>query len=327
MKKMFCITAFLLFIFILTGCREKRLQEAENSAQFNIVCCNFPEYDWVRNITEGSENVHVQLLVDDGTDIHSFQPSARDMVTVSDCDMFIYSGGETTDWMEEITKNSENENMIVINLMDAPGLTIKTEEKTEGMESEEHDHEHEESEYDEHVWLSLKNATVLCDYITDSMVKMDGENADLYEANSVSYIAKLKELDEAFVIAVDTASVKSVVFADRFPFRYLTDDYGLEYYAAFPGCSTETDASFKTVIFLAEKVDELNLKNLIVIDGSDREVAESVIANTSDKNTGIVEMNSMQSVSADDLEGGCTYLKYMEDNLEALVQAMSLNEE
>lgn len=292
-------------------------------AKLNIVCANFPEYDWVCNLIKGSDNIDVWLLTDDGTDIHSFNPGVDDMLKVSKCDMFIYAGGEGTEWMSDMLKNAENENMTVIDMLDFPyAYVICTE----------HDHDEDEGNeehhaYDEHVWLSLSNAKNICKYIYECLTYMDTEHIDLYEANYEAYKAKLNELDDAYKQAVESGSSDSIVFADRFPFIYMMDDYSLGYSAAFPGCSAETDASFQTIITLAERVDELKLKNVVVLENSATGVAQAVIDNTKLKNAGVVTMNSMQSVAAKDIDGGATYLKYMEENLEALVKALETTEE
>ena len=303
-------------------------QQKDNSfdaAKLNIVCCNFPEYDWVRNIIEGSENVDVWLLADNGTDVHSFQPSVDDMVKISTCDMFIYAGGESTIWMEDALSNAENENMTVINMVDNPYVYVKREDSTGILE--EHDHEDDtDVSYDEHVWLSLYNAQGICDYITECLVIMDSENTELYETNCKNYTTKLSELDTAYRMVVDTVENDTVIFADRFPFKYMMEEYGLNYYAAFPGCSTETDASFQTIITLAEKMDESGLKHVVIVDGSDGEIAGSVIENTESKDAVIVKMYSMQAVTADDIDSGVTYLGYMEQNLEALSQVLDVKE-
>ena len=330
----------IVMLFVMTGCRDEQVAEITdtntednrnfseknsgemNTEKLNIVCANFPEYDWVCNLTKGSESVDVWLLVDDGTDIHSFQPSVDDMVKVSNCDMFIYAGGEGTSWMQDMLKNVENENMTVIDMLDFPYAYVICED------GHDHEEEHEgEHVYDEHVWLSLSNAQNICKYIYECLIDMDAEHVDLYEANYESYTAKLTELDDAYKMAVESSKSKAIVFADRFPFIYMMEDYALGYSAAFPGCSTETDASFQTIITLAERVDELNLKNVVVLENSATEVAQSVIDNTEQKNAGVVTMNSMQSVAAKDIDGGATYLKYMEENLESLVKALEISEE
>ncbi len=222
--------------------------------------------------------------------------------------------------------------MIVIDLLDVLGDKVKTEEHKEGMEHDhdhddhdegEHDHEHEdEEEKDEHVWLSLKNASALCEHICDKICEKDKANKDTYLANTKSYIQKLDKLDMQYKDAADNAKSKTLVFADRFPFRYMVDDYGLDYYAAFAGCSAECEASFETVIFLAKKVDELGLKNIFQIEGSKSNIAKTVKDNTKSKDQNIVTLDSLQSVTKKDVDGGVTYLGEMEKNLSVLRDAL-----
>ena len=177
-------------------------------------------------------------------------------------------------------------------------------------------------EYDEHVWLSLKNAEIICQSIADTLGEIDPENKDTYEANVVAYIEELAGLDVQYQDTVDTASRKTVLFGDRFPFRYLIDDYNLTYYAAFAGCSAETDASFETITFLAGKLDELNLPAVLTIENSDQKVAKAVIENTNTRDQKILTLNSMQSVTTKDVEEGTTYLSIMENNLQILKEAL-----
>lgn len=234
--------------------------------------------------------------------------------------------------------------MITINLLEALGDAVKEEEIVEGMEHEhehenedededhdhehedaedhEHDHEHEEIEYDEHVWLSLRNATVLCGKIAEAIETLDPDNAALYQANAAAYIQKLNALDAEYRAAVDEASIHTLLFGDRFPFRYLTDDYGLDYYAAFSGCSAESEASFETIIFLTDKVNELSLHSVMTIEGKDHRIAETIVRNTATKDQQILTMNSMQATTSKDYANGSTYLSIMEENLNVLKEAL-----
>ena len=184
-----------------------------------------------------------------------------------------------------------------------------------------HDHEHEE-ELDEHVWLSLNNTMIICDKITESLKKLDKANADTYQANADAYKEKLTVLDTQYRSVVNEATVKTLLFGDRFPFRYLTDDYNLTYYAAFTGCSAETEASFETVIFLAGKVDELNLTSILTIESSDKKIAETIKNNTDSKDQKILTLNSLQGITSEDIKNGVTYLSVMTDNLEVLKNAL-----
>ena len=332
MKKIIiAVLCMLLTAGALAGCGEKN--KSEKNADLSIVATIFPGYDWVREIMgDEAENADITMLMDNGTDLHSYQPTADDISKISQCDLFIYAGGESDEWVKDALKQAENKDRKVINMMEMLGDSVKTEEVVEGMESE-HDHDHDEDgdhhdsdqevEYDEHTWLSLKNAEMICEAIENDLSSLDPENKDIYKKNSEEYISKLSELDSKYQKTVDDAARKTVLFGDRFPFRYLTDDYGLDYYAAFVGCSAETEASFKTVKFLAEKVDELDLPCVMTIEGSDHKIAETMIRNTADKDQKVLTMDSMQAVTASDLKDGKTYLSVMEKNLEALKEALN----
>ncbi len=335
MKKITALLfALLMLVGILAGCGKQN--DTNKTDKLSIVTTIFPEYDWVKEILgDKADNAEITMLLDNGVDLHSYQPTADDIVKISDCDLFIYVGGESDGWVDDALKNAANKNMKVINLLDVLGNSVKTEETVEGMQEEEHDHEdveehddeeehdhEEETEYDEHVWLSLKNAEVLVNAISKSLQELDPDNKDTYSANSDAYIKKLSALDADYQAAVDGATYKTVLFGDRFPFRYLVDDYGLSYYAAFVGCSAETEASFETVSFLAKKVDELNLPCVLTIEGAQHKIAETIVQNTTAKNQKILTMDSMQSTTSQDVKNGTTYLSIMEKNLSVLKEAL-----
>ena len=319
--------------------------DAEGENRLQIVTTIFPEYDWVMNILGNNPaDAEVSMLLDNGVDLHSYQPTADDILKISKCDMFIYVGGESDEWVEDALKEAVNKDMAVINLLDVLGDSVKEEEVVEGMQEEEHEHGHDdgeehehedgdaeehehdheegEAEYDEHVWLSLRNAATLTGYISKELQRIDEKNADIYKKNTDDYIAQLNALDKEYADAVSAASVKTLLFGDRFPFRYLTDDYGLTYYAAFVGCSAETEASFETITFLAEKVDELSLHAVMTIEGKDKRIAETIIQNTKSKDQQILTLDSMQSTTSKDVENGVSYLSVMENNLSVLKEAL-----
>ncbi len=328
-----------------------------------IVTTIFPEYDWVMNILgEEAQNAEVTMLLDNGVDLHSFQPTAEDIMKIASCDLFVYVGGESDEWVEDALQEAINPNMIVVNLLEDLGDTVKEEEVVEGMQEEEHDHEHhhdeedaddhedhdeedaddhedhdeededehdhehhhdeEEIEYDEHVWLSLRNAEKLVDVLSGALMVLDPERADTYAENGAAYIETLNQLDAKYTAVVSAANTKTVLFGDRFPFRYLVDDYDLSYYAAFVGCSAETEASFETVTFLAGKVDELGLSAVLTIEGKDHRIAETIVQNTKTRDQKILTMDSMQATTAEDVAAGVTYLSIMSDNLQVLTQAL-----
>ena len=313
------ITAFLM-AGILSGCGNRQKPDAEDN-RLQIVTTIFPLYDWVMNILgDNPGNAEVTMLLDTGADLHSYQPTAVDMMKISSADIFIYIGGESDEWVEDVLKNSPGSKCITMNLMEILGDRIREEELIEGME---HEHEEEEeTEYDEHIWLSLRNAAIRVNRIEEALIKADSANAETYRNNRASYVRKLEDLDKQYRAAVSRASVKTLLFADRFPFRYLTEDYGLNYYAAFAGCSAESEASFETIAFLARKVDELNLKAVLTIEGTNHRIADTVIKTTVSGNQKILTLDSLQSVTASDVAKGISYLTVMENNLKVIKEAL-----
>ena len=315
------ILILVLALSLFAGCSGK---SGADDGKLNIVTTIFPEYDWVKNITAGADNVDITLLLDSGADLHSYQPTADDFVKISNCDVLIYVGGESDKWVDDALKGAVNKNMIKINLLELLGSKAKEEETVEGMQAEKEEAEEGEEgpEYDEHVWLSLKNASTLCEKISNKLCEADEDNKDIYTKNTKDYLKKLNDLDAKYQSVRDTAKYDTMIFADRFPFRYLMDDYNLKYYAAFLGCSAESEASFETVAFLAKKLDELKLPAVMTIDKSDKKIAKTVIETSNQKNAEILEMDSMQSVTAKDVEDGKTYLGIMESNLTAFTKAI-----
>ncbi len=514
MKKISLIMSLLIVAGILTGCSNSNgaassesssdSGKSESGKKLSIVTTIFPEYDWVRQILgDKADGAELKMLLDNGVGLHSYQPTADDIISISDCDLFIYVGGESDGWVDDALKNATNPNMEVIDLLDVLGDSVKNEEAVEGMQEEdEHDHGHShdeeiteddikdrelsdfagewkslypyllngeldeycehkaeeddddsttketyiekyktswqcdadkvsikgdkitftysdgktctaeyayagyqikrgddgsissvryqfttdneaapkyvqfndhghepgaaehfhiyfgndgfdslmdsktnpffvgsslsvdeildelmghehEEEKDEHVWLSLRNSETLCQSIADALGKLDPDNGNAYQQNASDYISKLSALDSEYKGMVDSAARKTILFGDRFPFRYLVDDYGLDYYAAFVGCSAETEASFETISFLAGKVDELGLPCVLTIEGVKHKIAETVVQNTASKDQKILAMDSMQSTTSDDVKNGATYYSIMEKNLEVLREALN----
>lgn len=313
-------------------------QTAAGDENLQIITTIFPEYDWVMNILgENPAGAEVTMLLDSGVDLHNFQPTAEDILKISVCDLFIFVGGESDEWAEEALQEAVNQDMIVLNLLDLLGDSVKEEEVIEGMQDEGHEHdeeehgedddeehEEEEIEYDEHVWLSLRNAATLVRKISDAIQALDRDHADIYENNTSAYVEKLTALDAEYREAVDGASFHTLLFGDRFPFRYLVDDYGLDYYAAFVGCSAETEASFETITFLFQKVDELSLPAVMTIEGTDHRIAETIVQNTQSRDQQILTLDSMQSITAKDVQNGAGYLSIMENNLSVLKDALKM---
>ncbi len=326
-KKILAVMTAILMMFSLSACTKNNAEAQESTSNISkdtikVVTTIFPEYDWVKQVI-GKEIDHYDLtmLLDNGVDLHSYQPTAQDIAKVSDCDLFIYVGGESDSWVDGALKDAANKNMKVINLLDVLSGSVKEEEVKEGMEAEKEEDE-EEVEYDEHVWLSVRNAEVLVNAIEKNLSEIDPDNTDVYKQNSENYISDLQELDKDYQDVVDQSTCKTVLFGDRFPFRYMVDDYGLDYYAAFVGCSAESEASFETIKFLAEKVDALNLKTVLTIENSDQKIAKTIVENTKTKDQKILALDSMQSTTSQDVENGTTYLSVMKNNLEVLKEAL-----
>ncbi len=327
MKKLISLLlSAVLLASLLAGCGTAA---PESHGDIKVVTTIFPIYDWVREVAQDDVDINLDLLLDNGVDLHSYQPTAKDIMDISDCDIFIYVGGESDEWVDDTLAQADNKNMTVLDLMDILGDKAKEEEVKEGMQEGDHEHEegkeeeHEEgTEYDEHVWLSLKNTSLFVDKIAEALSKADPQHAEAFKANAASYQEKLSALDAQYQQAVDNASVKTLLFGDRFPFRYLTDDYSLDYYAAFVGCSAESEASFETISFLSGKVDELNLKSIMQIETSDGSIAKTVKENTKTKDQQILTLDSLQGVTSDRIQAGETYLSVMESNLTVLKQAL-----
>ena len=324
-KSVLAAAAGLCLLVALNSTLFAKTNKKTKTEKLSIVTTIFPEYDWVRQLLgDNSGNAEITLLMGNGVDLHSYQPSIQDVAKISTADIFIYVGGESDAWVTDALKNKKNKDMIILNLMEILGDQIKEEEIIEGMEAEEEEEEddEEEPEYDEHVWLSLKNAKVICEEITNALCIKDSANAAAYKKNLSSYTAELDQLDQAYSTTIKSATKNTLIFGDRFPFRYLVDDYNLNYYAAFVGCSAETEASFKTVIFLANKMDELDSNYIFKIESGDGKLAKTIIQNSRKKNAQVLILDSMQSVTSKQA-ANTSYLKIMTENLEILKKGLN----
>ena len=316
-KKNFVIFSLLATIaFLLCSC--DFFEEESDDEKISVVTTIFPQYDFARQI--GGDKIKLKMLTSPGGESHSYEPTPQDIKAVSDCDIFICAGGESDIWYNSVLKTINTENIIVISLMECIGDRLKEEEITDGMRGEKfslNDSEEykDEIEYDEHVWTSLKNACLISEEICSAMSRIDKKNADFYMKNTELYTEILNELDLKYQSAVENAENKVVVFGDRFPFRYLFDDYGLKYYAAFPGCSTDSDVNANTMLFLINKVKEETLPAVYYIEFSARRIADTVADETG---TEPLLLHSCHTVSKEDFDGGVTYLSLMEQNLENL---------
>lgn len=354
MKNINKFLACLLMVVLLVACNSNKAPEmAEDPASeaipddqadsiqkdgdaISVVTNTFPAYDWVKNITEGTD-VEVTNLTDNGVSLHNYEPSAQDIEKIAKANLFLYVGGESDEWAPDAAKQAPNAK--VLNMLEILGDAVKEEEVKEGMEHEhehedgdedhehgdedhdhDHDHEHEEIEYDEHVWLSAKNVKTISMAIADALAEIDPKNADKFKANYEAYAEKLDALQNDFDEMRKAAKHDTILVVDRFPFRYLVSDLDLDYFAAFVGCSAESEASFETISFLAQKVDELGIKHIIKLAGSDGKIADTVKNASKAKDQDIIEMTSMENASSND---GKSYIDYMQMNLDALKKALN----
>ena len=312
MKKIISIILIAAALLGLCACGSKEPEQPKSN--LSIVCTAFPQYDFVKNILGTDEGL--TLLIDDGGDLHSYEPTAQDIITVGSADIFIYVGGVSDEWVEGVITAANNPNLKTIALMEL--VETYDEEYVAGMEHEHHDEE--SGTKDEHIWLSLNNAGVITQQICDIICEIDPENTERYRANAGKFIADTITLDIEYKLAVDGAKRNVLLFADRFPFRYLIEDYSLEYYAAFAGCSSESEASFQTMAFLIDKTKELSLPVVLTIDGSDGSIAKTICEATGAK---ALQLDSCQSVSMADIKNGTTYIDIMKSNLEVIREALN----
>lgn len=324
-----------LFLTLLSGCTGPTTAEQDENV---ILCTTFAAYDWVREILGDTDTFTCRMLVDNGVDLHSYQPSAQDIMKIADCRMLVYVGGESDTWVSDALAESGNEDIIAISLLDLVGDRALNEVELEGVEGHHHhdhdneDHDHDEhgheaeitdhdDHYDEHVWLSLKNAIVCTETLADAITKLDSCNSKKYAANAKAYTGKLEALDADYQTMRDTATQTTILIGDRFPFLYLTEDYDIHYFAAYSGCSADVEASVHTVTYLTEKLQEYKLSAIYVVDNGTDSLART-IAETADMTPEILHLSSMQSVTKEDIQKGCTYLSYMEENLQMLKEGL-----
>lgn len=316
--KLICLTTITSLFLVACGNKDLEKDEnlAENQDKLDIVTTIFPAYDFTREI--GKDRVDLTMLVKPGSEIHSFDPTPQDIKKIQNCDLFIYNGGESDVWVDNILASLDKEPK-TIKMMDC--VETMEEEIVEGMQVEEHDHEHEdEVEVDEHIWTSPKNAIKIAEKIGKELEDIDKENAKFYAENTIEFVTQLKELDTRLEDIISSAKRRTIVFGDRFPFAYLARDYGLDYFAAFNGCSTETDASPATVAFLVNKINDNQIPVVFNIEMSNEKISDSICDSTSAKK---LMLHSCQNVSADEFKNGETYISIMDKNLENIREALN----
>lgn len=354
LKKILALVCFSFILCNVFSCSSKEVKndissvaknESEsvnqNKKTIKVVSTIFPIYDIVRNVVP-NENYELTLLLDSGIDIHNFSPTAKDILKIGEADLFIHIGGESDKWVDRTIESSQNKQIKTVNLMNELAAFVKEEEIVEGMqhEHEEHEdethdehegetheegeeHDHEEHENDEHIWLSIRNTKEMTRAIAKKLIETDSENQSRIQENANAFIEKLDALDKKYVEVSQNKKYDTILFGDRFPFRYLVDDYGLKYFAAFSGCSAEAEASFEIVAFLANKLDELNLKHICALKGAEPRIAKTIVTTSKNKDRDIVLFNSMEGITNVNDAENTNYIKIMEENLEALKSAIN----
>ena len=293
--------------------------------RMKIVVTSFPLYDWTRQVIGETPNrFDIEFLQKNGTDLHSYQPTSIDLVKVAQCDLFVCIGGESDEWSKRALVQKDNPRRRTLNLLKVLGSAAKMEEDhcNEHHHSDKHHHNDEHNNPDEHIWLSLRHAVKLSAAIAKELSSLDPANATNYINNANAYNTKLTALDRAYADAIAKSAHKTLLVADRFPFRYLADDYGLAYFAAFPGCSAESEASFKTIAFLAQKADALELPAILTLESSNGKIAKTVRNATKRRDQQILKLDSLQSVDEAHAKT-VTYLDVMTRNLATLKAALN----
>lgn len=310
MKRLFLM--LLCFSLCLCGCGGV---ETENEDKISVITTVFPSFDFVRRI--GGDRVYVRMLLSPGADAHSFEPSPKDVVDISESNLFIYVGGENDTWIDGMLGSLNNVN--TLKLVDCVDLI--DEEIKEGMSGfSEHLHEHEEAEADDHVWTSPKNAVKIVERIKSELCVIDPENSDYYTKNAEEYKAELEALDEDFREIIKNSKRNTLVFGDRFPARYFVEEYGLNYFAAFPGCSSLVEANPKSVEFLIDKIKNEKIPAVLYIELSDKRMARVLSEETGAK---LLLFHSAHNISEKDFNNGVTYLEIMKNNEKTLKEALS----
>lgn len=308
MKKIINIVIVLgMCLLLLSGCKSNK------SNSLVIVTTNFVGYDFARAVV-GDEDVEIKMLLKPGMDAHQYEPTPKDIKSINDADIFIYVGGESEEWVSDILEDLDSDETKVIKMMDI--VSLKEEEIKEGMVEE----EEEEIEYDEHVWTSPKNAILIVKEIEDKLSSIDEDNEEVYEENAENYINKLNKIDEEIREVVSNSKRKVLIFGDRFPLRYFVDEYGLDYYAAFPGCSSDTEASAKTISFLIDKVKKEKVPAVLKIELSSGKIADTIASETG---VSVKTFYAVHNVSADEFKDGKTYIDYMNENVKVLREVLN----
>lgn len=330
----FCVLILLIVcpVFVLAGCtsaksrepaavhsQESRQPKSEENRRLQVVTTIFPQYDFVRRIAE--EEVSLQMLLKPGEETHSYEPTPKDIIAIQNADLFIYVGGENDEWVEDILDSPEMSRVHTLCLVDC--VDVLEEERVEGMKEERHVwFGEEEADKDEHVWTSPRNVMRIAQKITEELVWLDSDHKEEYETNLSAYITELEELDEQFRDVVKEASSHGhsvLVFGDRFPFRYFAQEYGLGYYAAFPGCASDTEPSAATMAFLIRKIKKEHIPVVLKMELSSDQIAHAAAEASGAK---VRVFYSCHNLTAEQFEAGESYLSMMYENVETLKAAL-----
>jgi zinc transport system substrate-binding protein len=310
-RKRFIFMVIMLSLSVRALFAGGEKEEADKSGKPQVVTVNFPAYDFSRQIA--GDQINLTMLLPPGAESHSLEPTPRDIIKIKNCAVFIYTGGESDEWVDRILKSMDVSKKKIVRMMEAVDLV--KEEIIEGMEKE----KEENIAYDEHIWTSPKNAVRIVRAIANALCEADAANASFFRKNAESYAAELEKLDAEFQAVVNGAKRKIIIFGDRFPFRYFTDAYGLKYYAAFPGCSTETEPSAATVAFLINKIRAEKIPVVFYIELSNEKMADTIAAETGAKK---LIFHSCHNITKRDFDQGVTFLEIQKANVPRLREAL-----
>ncbi len=290
----------ILCLVLLCGCGTALKKD---DIKINVVTTIFPLYDFARAI--GGDKVEVKMLIRPGTEVHSFDPLPSDMSAVYDCDLFLFIGGESDTWAESLINDKSINSLSLIDM-------VNTEHG--------HTHSHEHSHPDEHIWTSSENAKIMLDAICESFVAQDGKNAEYYRQNCQEYVEKITAAEGEMTAVIESLDDPFMVVADRFPFVYFTEQYGIDYEAAFDGCAVSTDISFKTMTRLTNTIKSRNVKAVFCTEISNRNIADAL---SEELGVEVIELHSAHNITLDDFNSGITYVDIMYRNINAIKRGLS----
>lgn len=303
MKKIFSI---LIILLVICGCKNSK------SDKITIVATSFPGYDFARSITKNSD-IEVKMLLKPGMEMHDYDATPQDIIDIKNSDLFIYVGGDSDSWINDVLDDIDKDEDDIVKLMDL--VDLYDEEIKDGMESDSDD-----SDEDEHVWTSPVNAIKIIDSLKEKIKDIDPDNSSLYMENADNYINVIKNIDSEIRDIVNNSKRKEIIFGDRFPLLYFVKEYNLDYYAAFPGCSEQTEASAKTISFLIDKVKSDNIPVVFHIELSNGKIADTIANETGSK---VLQFNSAHNITQEEFDKGITYVDLMKDNIKVLKEALN----